>query len=44
MWNDLKINNVGALEKCIAEYIITLHHILPNEKVKLKSLKIKKED
>lgn len=36
MWKNLKIENVGAIERCVAEFQIWAHNILPYGKMKIK--------
>ena len=36
MWHDLKIDRVDKIEKCVGEYQIRIHTVLPYEKVKIK--------
>lgn len=36
MWRDINIKYVGAIEKCVAEFQIWLHDILPYGKMKIK--------
>lgn len=36
MWQDLKIIGVEKIEKCIAEFVIWMHGILPYGKMKVK--------
>ena len=36
MWHELKINKVEKIEKCVAEYQIWMHTILPYGKMKIK--------
>lgn len=36
MWHDLKISKVEKIEKCVAEYQIWMHTILPYGKLKIK--------
>ena len=36
MWKDLKIDGVGAVEKCVAEFQVWMQPILPYGKMKVK--------
>lgn len=36
MWHDLKVDKVEKIEKCVAEYQIWMHTILPYGKMKIK--------
>lgn len=36
MWKDLKIDDVGAIEKCVAEFQVWMQLILPYGKMKIK--------
>lgn len=36
MWKDLKIDKIGAIEKCVAEFQVWANDILPYGKMKVK--------
>ena len=36
MWHDLKLENVGAIEKTVAEFTIWMSSVLPYAKMKIK--------